>query len=114
MKYQTRQALRLAALALIALAGGVVIMLILNGCHSMPTHEETVSAGHNTTLPPLPACLLFCRSEINSTVTSSNAVNRKPAKAKPASAASAARPASTPAASTPAPASAPALPFERH
>ena len=102
MKYQTRQALRLAALALIALAGGVVIALVLHGCRNLPTHEETVSAGHNTTLPPLPACLLFCRSEINSAVTSSNTVTRKPAKPKPTSAASA-----------PVPASAPALPPER-
>jgi hypothetical protein len=32
VKYQTRQALRLLALVVIALAGGVMIALVLSGC----------------------------------------------------------------------------------
>jgi len=72
-----------------ALAG-----LWVAGCGTSNPPGDSVRAGHNTTFPPLPACLFFCFARVDSTIDTTNSVTRTGR--RPESAASARKPASAP------------------
>ncbi|KXU94155.1 hypothetical protein CR51_27155 [Caballeronia megalochromosomata] len=57
-----------AAAVLIVMGVGVYfVVTVLNGCVAQP---PGTMAGHNTTLPAQPACLLFCFAEVRSSIDS--------------------------------------------
>ncbi|MBN3756078.1 hypothetical protein G3N95_24270 [Paraburkholderia sp. Tr-20389] len=66
---------------------GTLAIAALAACSTVPSDQ--MRAGHNTTFPPLPACLFFCFARVDSTIDTTNSINRqtKAGSSKPASAA---------------------------
>jgi hypothetical protein len=60
-----------ALVAIATLAG-----LWMAGCSSTNPPGDSVRAGHNTTFPPLPACLFFCFARVDSSIDTTNSINR--------------------------------------
>jgi hypothetical protein len=75
-----------ALVAIAAMAG-----LWMAGCSTNPP-GDSVRAGHNTTFPPLPACLFFCFARVDSSIDTTNSINRTAKPGRSASAASAPQP----------------------
>ncbi|BCQ27188.1 hypothetical protein NK8_53770 (plasmid) [Caballeronia sp. NK8] len=57
---------RFVLVALVGAVGVCAVALVLTSCGSV--NPPGTMAGHNTTLPAQPACLLFCFAEVRSSI----------------------------------------------
>lgn len=69
VKRMIRGILEAGAVLIVIGLGVSVIVSILGGCVAA-TQPPGTMAGHNTTLPAQPACLLFCFAEVRSSIDS--------------------------------------------
>jgi hypothetical protein len=60
-----RLTLRMVLVVFVITLGVLAIVFVLHGCGTAP---PGTMAGHNTTLPAQPACLLFCFAEVRSSI----------------------------------------------
>jgi hypothetical protein len=72
---------RFVLIALIAAVGMSAIALVLTSCGSV--NPPGTMAGHNTTLPAQPACLLFCFAEVRSSIDTPAPSEARDKKGKP-------------------------------